>query len=493
MFMSQYKRIMTIIDTEIAAASSQINIQIEDGRNSLVEKRVSTDENTFMMFVRNNRLRALAQYISVKAKLITHILSDMITQTKIKEISDFSALNAYASKLDAQKKMAQDEVKRLKEAKVLDDYIKFIRYEDNLIKNLRSKYRIHKKRSFYVGIIIVICCVAVDYFMLFNLFLLGNLSRGSSITSAIIFAVALDAPPYLLGWIIAKKNDAEKLNEIKNENENAIEREKSRYKVASIILISVIILFFIAYFIVRVFAFLGDGNFDLAFRSIVSGSYVFLDGHFNAADLLSMLVPIATSVVAFVIGLFIFSSYVEYLKDAIIAINQSLDNMISAKEDEITECIKLHKDQECAIKTLKYEIWSFYMGSTVLEKDDGIFISNIVKAHRKLNLSVYLDVYKSCSQLILKEAMAMIRKINHDYALFAREQRPIMEMEISDLENLELSKFWKESLDEDRDENNSIDFEIEAQHTDTQNDIVKIREKIAEIEDILSGLNAGNI
>lgn len=428
----------------------------------------------FDTVVRSARQETINRHVDIKRKLLGNVIDGFHTEIQTSQIAELVKINNLRYNTAAENEKAAKEVEHIQADKEnLNDYEKYIQYSQiDVVKTAYEKFNNVGMRRRIFGIIVVLLCAATDYFMLYNVFILGNLGRLESMLSAFIFSLVLDVPPYVIGWVITLKNENERLHEITDSS-----LKNRGYNMAIRILFAILMLALFFYVFVRVISFWGNGDFGEAFRSLFAGNLDISNRYFSAADLLSSIVPLTTSVVSFVIGLFLFSSFTDFLTDVAIKIDKSLDDEILKKQEDIEKKNGDLKTAEALYSATRQTIWMHYMGSTrAVTEDESQFYALISSEIKKSNLPQYLMVYRSCSRKILAHAIHATAMVRDGLASSAANPKSIMVMVINKDEQSRLDTIWVDGGTEIVD--SSSDAEDRIQHVDTKKEIKQIQDMV---------------
>ncbi|MCL2164889.1 MAG: hypothetical protein FWH55_10985 [Oscillospiraceae bacterium] len=496
---------------KIDATSEEVEGIISKSVEGLVNGRIPSAGKAYEDHVRNIRRNALVRYSSTKAWLCTHILGTVIQQIRTSGLYRLHETIEAVNATDATRTKAIDERARIyNDEEPLADFEKFVLFgepefdslkENILVRTLKrlkrknnepsnnnaaatskqkssaitqtyEKYSSKKNMSLLAGIIVTFLCAAADFSIIYAVFQSANLGIGLSAVTAIISAAVLDAPLYVLGYLWTKRDDSRRLWKLRNEsNDSGAANEMKRYSITIKALFSVILLIFIAYLVLRILLFLGGGNFNLALHTILDGEFKFTSTDFNAADLLSTFVPLGTSAVAFAVGMLLFSSHTDLVKNTITIIKKELKERIKKCDETIVDCDEKQKNLREEIPALKREIWTFYLGNKSFPLDDVTFREQVSISFQKLNLSLYVQTYTTCSLLLRDKAVAMLQNINSSLAPYAADQAAIASMQISADEESVLDDFWVKS----------VGGSVKPQHTATINDIKLIEDQVTQL------------
>jgi hypothetical protein len=442
------------------SADNIINKVIDDAHNPNVQK-----EGGFETFVRDARRKLLLDLVAIKDSLLEPILNDIQKRTDVDELNKLKTMCGEMHDEERCIKSNQNEISKLNDIKPKNEHEKFLHYmhqeKESFVSEDYNEHirKNHMRRAFGLGVVLL--CALVDFFMLYTMFTLGNLGMRDSLMSAFIFAVVLDAPAYTLGWITTRRQEFEELTEITNETiqnesdssnegqntktEETPKKKMRLFKVASLSLGVLLVIVLLAYIFVRVITFLGAGDFEQAFRSIFSGDFNIAQQPVNAADLLSSIVPLATSVVSLVVGLFLYSSFADFLKESAIKIDKDMSDKIKNYEmdiNNIKENLIILKEE---YNKEKQKIWGFYIPHHDCVEDEVVYsgmISNAIIG--TLMLDKYLETYRNCAKQIRAVAEKSLIIIKDSVVEQASDQNEIRKMMPSDDEISLLDKIWNE-------------------------------------------------
>lgn len=315
------------------------------------------------------------------------------------------------------------------------------------VANLYQRY-IQKKRAFFLlGFLVSLACAVADFSIIQAVLIAANLPRGTAVYSAILSAIVLDVPPYILGYLTMARQDKKRLE---NEIPGAPEGYAKSYRLSIYLLRIAIILIVLAYVCMRLVMFLGGGNFNLAAHAILAGDWSFQNSKFNSADILSIFIPIATSAVAYGVS-FLLSvqetdyvrSAIEYIKDGLVGQKLEVERQISASEAAI-------KTLSRSIEEKKEAIEATFVGK-VQQRDkksradeaEG-FVPRIIKAYRRQVIPQFLHEYKLCASHLRADAENDLANINPRLLAFASNAQTIANMEYTADEIQLLNEIWSE-------------------------------------------------
>lgn len=469
----------TIHDDIVSALNIKIDEALDSFDGIIAEKRKDCESGNvpnsgfvYESFIRNIREKALSQLNGVKTWLGTHVLSTIIQQVRTSGVYKLHELKEDITAAEAEKQKALEEKQRILENDyALSDFEKYSlfghpefepsrkrnvgkkRTQDTFVPtkavnpNVELVYRKYiwkRKRGIVIGLIVTAICAAIDYGMIYTLFLSANYTDIMAMMIAIISAAMLDAPPYVFGYIWTKSDDDRSLLELQgNTNTSEGKRKTKGNKILLIIMSVVILIAFLVYLAVRILSFLGGGDFNLAFHAIFEWNWSEVKNvDFSGADFFSTIVPIATSVVALAVGRTLYAMKTDYIKESIIAINNEINDRIRVCEEKIVDCEKQIKDLGDIVITLKKEIWTFYSGRKPFPADDESFRTEVSLVFQKMNLSLYKQTYSDCCLLLRNQALSLLRTVNDQMAQYAADQTKIITMELSENEKECLDDFW---------------------------------------------------
>jgi len=506
----------TQIDTVHDDITSALNAKIEEAFNSfenlIADKRKECEKGgvpnagaTYDTFIRSIRKKALTQLNGVKAWIGVHIRSVIIQEVRTSGIYKLHEIKDAITTAEAGKQKATAEKERIiKSSEILSDYEKYSLYGhpefepsmrvirgNKYVKKFPStreqvspnidavyqKYASKKTKSLIIGLIVTAVCIFIDFSMIYALFLSANYSPALAITIAIISAATLDAPPYVLGYTWTKSEDDSSLLELQGRAKSPEAGRKNKgNRILLYAMIVVITLAFIVYLAVRVFSFLGGGDFNLAFHAIFERDWSKIRNvEFSGADFLSTVVPLSTSVVALAVGKMLYSLKTDYVKESIVVIKDEINAKIKACDEKIIDCEKQIKDLKDDMVTLREEIWTFYLGRKPFPADDISFRLEVSLAFQKLNLPLYEQTYSDCCLLLRNQANVLLNLVNDQLVQYAADQSRVIAMSLSEDEEQCLNDFWVISTNGK-----------ENQRPITQSHLKSIKQAVNEIVDVLN-------
>lgn len=457
--------IITDVKGQLNAVKKEIETDVGAAKEKLIQHRVAIEGPLCASFVAGVRGNALERYRYIKADIYQTVIGTLICEGEIHGLRTLQELAEKRTALEGERwEAGADKTQVEKNFENLCDYDKFMLYgesdekrthEDhkknasiksgNDVRQAQETYLRRRNFGYALGVITTILFAAMDFSIIYSVFLTSNMGFESAFLSAFIAAVALDAPPYILGVVWTAKGDQQQLKELQGGlNSNAAKIELRRFNVVIAVLCVVISLFFASYLLVRVFLFLGGGDFDLALHFLVNREFHFENVSFSSADFISTFVPFVTSAMTFALGLLTSTSYTKYVKKMIVIINNDLQSQIKQYEQKVIEKDGEIRDLDSEINTKKREIWTWYFHDLPFPDDDYVFQQEVATKFQELSLKRYVGTYKTCCCLLREAAEAALPRINQDLAPYvaAIMQQTLNTMPISGKENDTLDEFW---------------------------------------------------
>ena len=483
------------------AIASELNSKLEDVKKELDKTAQNAIDNiktgkipsigpVFENYTKDIRNNALMRHKTLKDWLpgrISRAINESVEVTPILELQKrFEKVQDW----EKDKKSTQEKQKQIATQLFLTDYEKFQLYGEpdrNKKKEKRTassnsfseitaavtkayqNYVFQKKISYIIGIIVTLFCTAADFSIIYTFFQASNVTVILSITMSVIFAACLDAPPYILGALWTKRDDIKRLWYLQNDMDpTGHSSEVKRYNIIMTLAVIIFFVLFALYFAVRLITFFGGGDFNYALHAFLNGNLTFENSVFTSADLLTILTPLGTSVVAFAVGMMVFSSYTDYVKKAVVLINNGLEAEKEKCQEKIisydTECKKINND----IDRIKDQIWTYYIGQEPMPESDNEFRQKASAAFQKFNVSLYRQTYETCSSQIRDAAELCVSEISRNFALFTKGPNMVMSMPFSDEEEKILDSIW-------------VTKDGKEQNTGTANDIAGIERQIRNV------------
>lgn len=480
-----YKRIKEEMAADLQLKSMEINNMVQAAKKDWNSRMAARNEAGV---VRKLRDGALEKFSAAKSSLCVIICDDIDNFTSSPGIAKLKSLNSEMIQHKADKNKVGDQITEIsKNKKSEQTWSKFLNYSEHqpdLFNPLQRKFNNELKRASSIGVLVTSICAATDFFMLNTMFILGNLGTGAAMLSGIIFALMLNGPPYILGWLSGKRIDVVKLDLMKGTKSANRAAEQKKFKTAIGVLMLLVAVILTFYVITRTFFFLGEGDFGVAFRDVMSGQFTISTVNLEAADLLASLIPIATTVVSYVIGLFIFPSKAEFVKNSVLTVDAGLSKTITIKKGQILDSEANIDSKQKEHDTLQKELWGQYLPDTPFEKDYDKFVIRLSEAYKNRCLTSYREIYKACSSKILHDAQQKLIDIVNEIAPIAQgDQIAIYDMAVDEHEQAKLNRLWVacDDINPSRDPLTSLQQEYYRQTLTTKMDIDTIEGKIADI------------
>lgn len=456
---SIHNSIILRITDSMAIISKEYESDINDVIEDLTGGRVPSAGQACINHIRSVRANVLKHYQPIKTEIFNNISDAIISENKTHVLTTLQELTEKINEQDANIAKAQEDKRRIiHDIESLSDYQMFMLYGESDEQGVRKeskirtiddviqtqkKYIFKRNWGFIIGTVIAILCAGMDYSIIYSVFLSSNLSLGVAILTAIISAAILDLPPYILGIVWTKRDDVRRTWELRNEgNEIGKEIELRKYKITIMLLFLAILLIFGAYMLLRIFLFLGGGDFNLALHLLIKKDFEFENIIFNSSDLISTFVPVGTSVMAFAIGMLTSTSYTDYIKKTVLVIKNGLQEHVNNLDKTIVECNEKRKNLIGELEISKQESWTYYFGNALFPKEDVVFRQKISNAYQQLNLQVYRQTYKECSILLRHGAERALEQINAVLVKYVANQGDITSMTLSKTEENILDEFW---------------------------------------------------
>ena len=433
---------LTILQNDMQSWIAETESAIDQDVQSLCDKmdknQVMKGGDACIRQVREIREKALNRYTQIKNDLNTRMIelidkvedSDGVRQIKEKK-RDLS---------DARSKLEKEQKKRDRineDNKNLSGYQKFQRYSNtaapnaddsslnaayapitSALKEEKEEYRRKWIRALVLGISVTLLFAAIDYFLLNSVFIASNMGvRTAAITSALA-AIALDVPPYVLGYIISKRTDLVRIWYLQEDDEDPGKRRQSGSLLVLVIIMALAIVpVILAYLFLRGLLFIGGGDIDIIIHSFLENGFRIapsdlLKVQYNGGDIISAFVPIVTSVSALAIGLLLSASEADYIKKAIVVTNKELDNCVLRCERNMIDYNTDINILQEGLSELKQHVKAFYLNSEENIQEDDFSLDKIVQSGMRLSFEVYLPFYKNKSANLRKTAENKIYDIN---------------------------------------------------------------------------------
>lgn len=476
------------LKSQITDAEAKIDIDIRKGQKNFEDKEILKGGPACIAYFRNLRNRALGYFLPIKQEIYNNLLNSLIRESDTHGLDKLQGLLEDLNSQEARKRKASQERARIKsELKSLSQYDKFMLYGDlntkrkgqdndycndplrRAVLQAQKDYEAKSKSDTFLGIVISLIFAAMDFNIIYNVFLSSNMSLNSALISAFLSAIMLDIPPYVLGNLLQRKNDRKRLWVLRGKlSGKSAEVDLKPYVIGSRLLVAAIILFFLMYLALRVILFFGGGDFDLALHFLLSWEFDFTMVEFNSSDFISTLFPIVTSAVAFVFGLTRYTPFVGHIEKTVVIIDKELNAQIGLCSSEIVKCDEAKKNISLQLDKAKREIWTFYFKQKPLPKNDGEFRQKVSAEFQRINLKLYDEIYRSHCIQLRDHAEGSLKHINMELAKYVANPMEISAMELSSEEKDILDSFW-------------VTGTSTAQHEETKRHIKKIENTIREL------------
>lgn len=279
-------------------------------------------------------------------------------------------------------------------------------------------------RNTIIGVVITLALVIVDVFVLYTMYIGGDVNPDLARINAIIGAIVLDVIPYLLGITMAIASDAA-----------VEERHRHKYKIAKIPLGISMAVVFALYLFIRVLIFIGGSNFNIGWQMIFgiipwqsSADTV------NPADAFSALVPFATSIASLVIGLLLYESKektILSMRDAYEIAKKNIDSKVDG-----LKAILIDESRAA---------WELYGENKPFPEDkiESDFVGLLHKGFRRSNFSLFESMYRTLTQTVHDSAMAAMVDASNSLADFAPVPDDVREIDVHKNEKAILDELKK--------------------------------------------------
>lgn len=450
-----------LLTEKINTAEQDTEKTLTLSRQDMTDGSIATSGEPCVEYIRNVRKNVLTQYRNIKMWFNASIISMISQSTHVDALQAYQEKAAEISAVDANIQKAEEEITHVRRDRQLMKYDKYQQFKSDpppkngndilpdspvasTVSRIHKKYWRNKIAKILLGIFVSFLFAAIDYNMIFTVLESSNMGVKDSIWTALIFALILDLPPYMLGLLQSQQNDCERLWELRGElNTPGAAKEIKRYKNAGTVIFIATIAIFVAYFALRILLFLGGGDINIVFHSILAGEFTLNAVTFNSSDLMTMFVPFATSATAYGAGILLLSSFTKHIEDTVVIIDRDLDRYEGELQKVIigfnTEIENLQQE----IRQLKQSIWTSYLGPNISPPDsDTVFIARVTDVCTRLDFSLYKDIYQSSSAQLRGTAENAIRQVNTALVSYCADQKSIISMDISNEEKGILDDIW---------------------------------------------------
>lgn len=462
--------ILETLNKKVEETSDRIEDIVESKCRDCQDGLVPVSGSVYDAYIRQIRKTVLSRFKEIKTWLGSYIHDALIQDVRTSGISRLHQIKEGITEAEAERqKVIEEQQSLFDNQNNLTDYEKYSLYGHPELKQspkwkfwnretineserevsanaelTYQKYRAKSRRSVLFGLIVTAICISIDFDMIYALFLSANYAANTAITAAFLSAAMLDAPPYVLGYIWTKNDDARSLFELQgNAGSSEAKRKIKGNKILLNIIFTVIVFAFLAYLVVRILSFLGGGDFNLAFHAILERDWNKIQNvEVNGAEFLSTVVPFATSVVALAVGKILYSARTDYIKESITVIKNEINEKIRLCDGRRIDCEKRIEDLKDYKVSLEREIWIFYLGRAPFPSDENIFRHEISVAFQKLSLLGYKQTYSNCCIHLRDQVTQWFQTINDRFAKYASDHSRISTMDLSQDEKNLLDDFW---------------------------------------------------
>ncbi len=271
------------------------------------------------------------------------------------------------------------------------------------------------------GIAATIVCMSIDVYVLYVMFLSGNLTNKAAWSNAFLGAFMLDALPFMFGHCLAHILD-------KAEERN----KKRRYKVGAFLSGFFMLLVMVVYISIRILIFLGGGDFNVGIQMFLgSMEWGSSNDNINAPDAFSTIVPIVTSVASAVLGLIFYVSKECYYK-------QMLEETEKLKADNDAKIGKLQND----LKAELTNAWTKLMPNQSLPdiKEYDQIMVQLKNSYKKRQSKLYKDIYEKNVKIIYIETQKAVNRASSIVSEYTALPDQVKAFQYDEKEEEELTK-----------------------------------------------------
>jgi hypothetical protein len=256
-----------------------------------------------------------------------------------------------------------------------------------------------RNRATIIGIGVAFACAMTDMFVLNAMFISGNISSRDALAAAILGGIVLDIPPYLLGIVVANRNDI-----------HIEKQDEAKYRLSFGFLFAVIIIAFLVYILVQVSIFIGGGDFTVGYRVVflgflqsvnISEELLRASDDVNPGNAIQAVIPLVTSAVSYAVGLIQYEPRINIWKRE----EQLL------REDEIKWEAKL-KEKESEFESTARSVAIKLGYSSQIENidDTAKVITALFSAYHENSVIAYKEAYTAYLKKIRAEAAETINE-----------------------------------------------------------------------------------
>lgn len=449
------------VNEQLTDADAKINIDIQKAQKDFDDGKILKGGPGCITYFRLLRNKALGYYQPIKQEIYQCILNGLTHENNTHGLNSLQTLSEEINAQEAKKQKTNQDKARKKSELKLSIYDKFVLYGDlnttrksqtndyrndpvrSVVFQAQKDYEAKKRSDTMWGIAFSLIFAGMDFNIIYNVFLSSNMALSGALVSAFLSAVMLDIPPYVLGNLVQRWNDRKRFWLLRGKHTGkSAEVDLKPYVIGSRLLVAAIVLFFLMYLALRVILFFGGGDFDLALHFLLNREFNFAAVEFNSSDFISMLFPIVTSAVAFVVGLMKYTPYVEHIEKTVKNIDKALNAQIDDYSSAIVEYDKEKSNLALRLDREKQQIWAFYFKAKPLPKNDEEFIEKVSTAFQQLALTQCTEDYRIQCTKLRESAEGSLKHINTELAPYVTAPMEISTMALSFEEQATLDSFW---------------------------------------------------
>lgn len=406
------------------------------------------EKNQFNKQVRTFRLKSLEGFKSIKNWMGSQVAEKVrfdINEpaTAVMESIENELSNAYVEK----NKIVEERKCFIDKILDMSNYDKYLQHKDSYA-NEEKKFKKQALRSWIAGAFLTLFFTAIDFSMVNTMFINANLPYVRAALMAIITALALDVPLYLLGVLSEKKADLRSYYELMGINSTKYSKQKLRaFNIPQFLLTVVPFSFILIYILSCIMSFAGGGDFNRTFHALMDRDFsVLTDIEYHASDLLQSFVPLVTSVCSYVVGLLLQPSKTELYNKILRMINDKLRERTTEFEIEIAKADEKIRRQKEKLETKKQKYWGVFQGSKPYPVTESEYTIKISQAFKKAFVDNYEQLYEACCIMLLSKAKSYIADISERLARYSNDPIKTRNMQISDDEKAILDEIWIENV-----------------------------------------------
>lgn len=477
-----------MLNNSIAGAKEEADRKIREEREKFETGQVLISGPGCIAYVRTIRNDVLNLYRLVKNKIFQETRSRLTREGQTHGLQALREISQKIGQQESRTEAAKQYQERLQtDIEKLSAYKKFQLYgNESRLQDIEKKgssasptskavlrehkdYNTRRYASVVQGVGFSLLCALMDYSIINSVFLASNVSGEMAFFMAMISAIALDVPPYLLGSVWQKRNDQQRFWILCEREEDKVAQIDLRsYAIRIFMLCAVIILFFSTYLAFRVLLFLGGGNFNLAMHFLLNLEFHFEGVQFSSADWISTLVPLVTSAAAFVLGASKYESFTAHIETMGVLIDSDMKSQAQILQAMIIRYDAEEADLREQYDTKKYEVWTCYFAQNPMPVQDSEFKQQVCAEFQRRNLKTYLTTYRNCCIQLRTTAEATLENVKLELVPYVANPVDITEMGLNDIERDTLDNFW-------------VMEEGGIQHKDTLENMQEIQDLVEEL------------